>query len=102
MQLGKEKYMKDVPSHMMKFIRKVTKKNIEAAEDESYKQEYRKEITSDNNKQKEKKKKILMRKERQERIPEHLTVEEKNRKMKKREPIMKEKWSHKHQKHIYK
>jgi len=102
MQLDREKYMKDVPSHMMKFIRKVTKKNIEAAEDESYKKEYQKEIISDKNKQKLKKKKIITRQERQERTPEHLTVEEKNRKMKHREPIMKEKWSHKHQKHIYK
>ncbi|MFA6119397.1 MAG: hypothetical protein WCT85_03295 [Parachlamydiales bacterium] len=94
--------MKDIPSHMMKFIKKVTRENIENAEDESYKQEYKKEIISDKNIQKVKKAKETVRKERKMHIPEDLDVDEKNKKMKHREPIMKEKWSHKHQKHIYK
>ena len=88
--------MKDIPSHMMKFMRKVTKKNIndQIEDDESYKKEYRKPILSKKNKQESKKKKTLMKQEVEAHIPKHLSIDEKNKKMKKRIPEFRER-SHK-------
>ncbi len=81
--------MKDVPSHMMKFIRKITKKKMkEATEEEGFEKNYRKQPSSKQNRQRVKKIKSLERKKRKTKSPEHLTVEEKNKKMKKRTPII--------------
>jgi hypothetical protein len=96
--------MKDVPGHMMKFMRKMAKEAKEAkqtSEDTSYKKEYRKEIISKKNPQAHKKAKAQMKKERIEHIPQDLTPEEKNKMMEKRVPRMRPR-SHKTQIHITK
>lgn len=93
--------MKDVPSHMMKFMRKITKKAMQEVEDESYKKKYKKEVISKKNPQRVKKTKAKVRKMRKEHIPEDLTPEEQNRLMEERIPRMRER-SHKKELHIYK
>ena len=92
--------MKDEPSHMMKFMKQVTKeKKVQAKEegaiDENVEKSYRKEITSKQNKQKSKQAKSVERKKRKLKSPEHLSVEEKNKKMKGRTPVIRERSSKK-------
>ena len=93
--------MKDAPSHMMKFMRKMNKNAPDENTDDSYKKEYRKEITSKQNKQEVKQRKANMKKAREEHIPEDLTPEEQNCLMKKRTPRMRPR-SHKAEIHIHK
>jgi len=94
--------MKDAPSHMMKFMRKMSKKPIQKeVEDESYQKKYRKTVISKQNKQKVKKRKTLVKKSKKKQIPENLTPDEQNRLMEERIPRIRER-SHKREIHIYK
>lgn len=94
--------MKDVPSHMMKFMRKMTKKAMnEVVEDEPFQENYRKEVTSKQNPQKVKKTKSKIKEKTKKHIPEDTTPEEKNRLMQERIPRMRER-SHKKEIHISK
>ncbi len=88
--LEEEAKMKDIPGHMMKFMRKVTKKAMQEVEDESYKKEYKKEVLSKKNPQRVKKTKSKVRKMRKEHVPEDLTPEEQNKLMNERVPRIKE------------
>jgi hypothetical protein len=93
--------MKDIPGHMMKFMRKVLKNSTQDINDESYKENYKKEITSKQNHQKVKKRKNIIKKTRRDHIPQDLTPDEKNKLMKERTPRMRER-SHKTEIHISK
>lgn len=93
--------MKDAPSHMMKFIRKITKKAMEEAEDDSFKKSYKKEVISKKNRQKVKKRKIKIKQMRREHIPQDLSPEEQNRLMKERTPRFRNR-SHKCEIHVSK
>jgi len=98
--------MKDAPSNMMKFMKKVTKETMkEAAEkneteqDNSIKEELKKEVTSKQNCQKVKKGKAKAKKQRKAKVPTHLSSDEKNKKMTKRIPKIRER-SHKSEIHL--
>lgn len=82
--------MKDEPSHMMKFMRKVSKKKIQEDEDEGYQESYRKEVSSKQNRQKVKKTKKIAKSQREKKTPEHLNINAKNKKMKHRTPKIRE------------
>lgn len=84
--------MKDIPNHMVKFIKKFEKEENPKKDEilEKYKQEPSK-------KQLRKKRKEKQRKEKEQTINLPDTVEEKNKKMKKRIPIIRQ---NKHDTHI--
>ncbi|MBN2479395.1 MAG: hypothetical protein JXA94_04130 [Parachlamydiales bacterium] len=87
--------MKDMPSHMMKFMRKVTKKTMNEVKEGEFEKEYRKEpTTSKQNPQKVKQKKAKIKNMENQKVPEHLSVDEKNKKMKLRTPQIRQR-SHK-------
>lgn len=81
--------MKDIPHHMADFIKNYSKQD-NPTEDKVL-EEFEKEHPT---RQMKKQKKDEKRKEKIEKIPEPLTPEECNKKMKKRTPIMRER-SHK-------
>jgi hypothetical protein len=81
--------MKDIPHHMVDFIKNYTKS--ENPKDNKVLKEFEKEHPK---REEKKKKKAQTKKEREERTPEDLTPEQCNRKMKKRVPRMRER-SHK-------
>ena len=85
--------MKDVPHHMMKFMRKIIKKNIASDEkEEEYAEEeiLKEKAVPSSKKQNRKKKKEAIKKTREAHIPSDLTPEEKNKEFKKRTPIIRE------------
>jgi hypothetical protein len=84
--------MKDVPHHMMKFMRKVIKKNIasEEEEEEAGEELLKEQAVPPSKKQNRKKKKEAIKQTREARIPSDLTPEEKNKEFKKRTPIIRE------------
>lgn len=96
--------MKDIPGHMMKFMRKVAKKAMNEVEDVSYRKEYKKEIISKQNPQEVKKRKAKIRESRKQHIPQDASPEEQNRIMKERTPRIRQrlKRSHKAEIHVYK
>jgi hypothetical protein len=83
--------MKDVPHHMMKFLKKIAKetpkKESSQEEDNLFKKEVAQKKSSD---QEKKQRKLEEKKEKLARIPSDPTPEERNRKMKKRVPIRKD------------
>ncbi|NGX56414.1 MAG: hypothetical protein K1060chlam5_00653 [Candidatus Anoxychlamydiales bacterium] len=78
--------MKDVPSHMMKFMKKINKENIQEVEDESVMENYRKKPTSKQNKQKQKQLKAQKRKKGEIKPSIHKDKDERDKEMKKRVP----------------
>jgi hypothetical protein len=78
--------MKDAPSHMMKFMKKMKNNPIEEVEDESVMQNYRKEVISKKNPQKKKQLKAEKRKAGKKKPSIHKSKQERNIEMIKRVP----------------
>ena len=78
--------MKDAPSHMMKFMKKIKDNPIEEVEDESVMENYRKEVISKKNPQKKKQLKAEKRKAGKKKPSIHKSKEQQNKEMKKRIP----------------
>lgn len=77
--------MKDVPHHMMKFMRKVSKPEEQGPETYQEKKAFRKPSSKT---QEKKQKKARMKKERDTRTVDFETEAERNKEMKKRVPII--------------
>ena len=86
--------MKDVPHHMMKFMRKIVKKsgNADEKDEDKYSEEeiLKEKSVPPSKKQQRKQKKEAIKKARENHIPSDLTPDEKNKELKKRTPIIRE------------
>jgi hypothetical protein len=76
--------MKDIPHHMMKFMQKMTKTLNTQVVDDNEVNEFEKKITPN---QIKKQKKSNLRKQRCSRTPIHESEEERNKELKKRIPL---------------
>lgn len=83
--------MKDVPSHLAKFLKKVAKEESEHGEEEIHKAQ---KIPPSKD-QIKKQKKLEQKKEQGDHIIEHDSEETRNRKLKKRGPVFRKKYQNK-------